>query len=257
MQMHASHRSETGRGFTLIELLVVIAIIAILASLLLPALANAKERARRATCINTARQFILGTHLYAGDNQEWLPLGDTDGQGTNDSHTPVLSTNTAAALLRYVSPMKALDCPNLARSFERQEGWRDHTEARYGLAIGYHYLGGRLHTPWPLRETVPDVTQTWASPQKTTEDPSLLLLADLNVYCRSFARILAPHTAGGPVIKEERQHQEDDSWYEKTPRDIGAQGGHVGRLDGAVAWRPISQMSFHLGGQLYDDVGVW
>jgi prepilin-type N-terminal cleavage/methylation domain-containing protein len=72
------------RGFTLIELLVVMAIVAILASLLLPALGNAKRQARKASEISSARQLILAWQLYADDHAEKVLPGFRFGYPAKD-----------------------------------------------------------------------------------------------------------------------------------------------------------------------------
>src|SRR5262249_15621882 len=72
-------RSAQAAAFTLIELLVVIAIIALLASMLLPAISRAKESGRTAYCKGNLRQLALGMLMYADENKDYLPwAGDVD-----------------------------------------------------------------------------------------------------------------------------------------------------------------------------------
>ena len=76
-----SRRQKTSveKGFTLIELLVVIAIIAILAAMLLPVLARAKESGRRISCLNNLRQLGVASKIYVDDNQgAYPPRNETD-----------------------------------------------------------------------------------------------------------------------------------------------------------------------------------
>jgi prepilin-type N-terminal cleavage/methylation domain-containing protein len=86
-------------AFTLIELLVVIAIIAILAGMLLPAMAQAKEKARMIKCLNNSRSLALACVLYASDNQDFFPIR--------------IDVNRWPTQLKpYYDTLEVLRCPN-------------------------------------------------------------------------------------------------------------------------------------------------
>lgn len=94
----------TRRGFTLIELLVVIAIIAILAAILFPVFARAREQARRSACLSNLKQLALAALMYGQDYDELLPVGATQGN-------PLL--NVVQGLEPYVKNRQVFYCPSI------------------------------------------------------------------------------------------------------------------------------------------------
>ena len=146
------------RAFTLIELLVVIAIIAILAGMLLPALAKAKDQGVRAKCINNFRQLMLATQIYASDYDEkypWPNWGNPNGVAgwlySFDSSQPTTAqcfVVTNGNLWRTFQSTNALQCPNDfkdPRIFQPYPTGRDQTLSSYcmnGALSGYQVWNG-------------------------------------------------------------------------------------------------------------------
>ncbi|HJN14570.1 MAG TPA: prepilin-type N-terminal cleavage/methylation domain-containing protein [Armatimonadota bacterium] len=99
----------TRRGFTLIELLVVIAIIAILAAILFPVFARAREKARQTSCLSNVKQLGLGIKMYNGDYDERFYVHCPQDAGRDGSNCQLI------AVMPYVKNDQIYKCPSFGR----------------------------------------------------------------------------------------------------------------------------------------------
>ena len=205
-------RNVRRTGFTLIELLVVVAIIAILAAMLLPALSQAREKARTATCMNNLKQLALGFAMYIEDYDGYLPW-----LFYNPNNNPTCWFGKICDELKLSYPANAtaygpkiLRCPS-SPLYKYPYLW--YTSISYGY--NYNYLDARYK----------DATYGWGGKGKYSRIPKpsqMICIADT----KNFDNPMGGIQVGGVTF----------NWRACLPSDVHSGGCNILFCDWHVEW---------------------
>ena len=166
------------KGFTLVELLIVIAIIAMLASMLLPALRNAREKAKRSVCISNLRQTGMALLMYAQDYNGNFPTFDTWHWDPGAMKNEAGRCNVGLLEPNYISDYDIFYCPSWLWRYNPNSNWDT-----FSTATGYQYWGA-----WP-----------GLNRDGINSTPGKAVVTDGYMY-GGLSELCQPHKDGGHVL---------------------------------------------------------
>jgi prepilin-type N-terminal cleavage/methylation domain-containing protein/prepilin-type processing-associated H-X9-DG protein len=226
MIMTTSSKMHFRKGFTLIELLIVIAIIAILASILFPVFARARESARRSSCASNMKQLGLAASQYSQDYDEYtVPTRYCPGGSTSNSTLQYFAWSDI--IQPYIKSTQVLVCPSSKGKAQ---------SITYNLKLGSSFLESVSTNPYPNRKL-----STLEIPAQTVAFVDAIGTASLT---DSGGRPQSPifkvdrNSAGGYVLgrlaREGVGHT--DTWDGWPRADVHLEGSNYLFADGHVKW---------------------
>ncbi len=212
-------------GFTLIELLVVIAIIAILAAMMLPSLAKAKERSKRASCTSNLHQIGIALQIYAQeDGKDRLPAFDGVGGWLWDLPAPMVTNLISCGMKRHV-----LYCPS-GSAQDNDTLWQYWVDTYKYYVTGYGWLTKHGTVPDNLIQRKLQLRLTKVTGTNTLNATDTEVVVDSVISSGNPPNFIA--VKGGWVKDHKTSHLE-----KSRPA-----GGNILFLDSHVAWRKFQNM---------------